>query len=256
MASGVYRQSGNVLLRPSEIGLHAHAQETPRPSRLHRYDEAGALRIRECSDRGGKFDIWVRQVSGGDPVQITKGPGHNWQPDWSPDGKYIAYRSENGEGGLFVIPALGGVGMERRIASFGYHPRWSPDSSQILFQTTHFPNLNRIHVVGLDGSAPREIAADFKSRHPETLSAAWHPDGKRVSIWTDEEGPSPSFWTLPIAGGAAVKSEIPAADRKTVWRGADQAGVNGYWIPSSHGRLREARFISSAHFEGPETPGR
>lgn len=25
------------------------------------------------SDRGGKFDIWVQQVSGGDPIQITKG---------------------------------------------------------------------------------------------------------------------------------------------------------------------------------------
>ena len=166
--------------------------------------------IAYSSDRGGKFDVWVRQVSGGDPVQITKGPGHNWQPDWSPDGKFIAYRSENGEGGLFVIPALGGAGMERKVASFGYHPRWSPDSSQILFQTTHFPNLNRIHVVGLDGSAPREVAADFKSQHPDTLSAAWHPDGKRISIWADEDGPSPGFWTLPIGGGPAVKSEIPA----------------------------------------------
>ena len=91
--------------------------------------------IAYSSNRGGKFDIWVQQVSGGDPVQITKGPGHNWQPDWSPDGKYIAYRSEDGEGGLFVIPALGGEGLERKIASFGYYPRWSPDSSQILFQT-------------------------------------------------------------------------------------------------------------------------
>ena len=120
--------------------------------------------IAYSSDRGGKFDIWVQQVSGGDPVQITKGPGHNWQPDWSPDGKYIAYRSEEGEGGLFVIPALGGPGFERRIASFGYHPRWSPDSSQILFQTTHFTDLNRIHVVGLDGSPPREIDSEIKSR--------------------------------------------------------------------------------------------
>src|SRR5215469_15197146 len=33
------------------------------------------------SDRGGKFDIWVQQVSGGEPVQATKGPGDKWQPD-------------------------------------------------------------------------------------------------------------------------------------------------------------------------------
>src|SRR5207249_9352221 len=77
--------------------------------------------IAYSSNRGGKFDIWMRQVSGGDPVQITKGSGHNWQPDWSPDGKYIAYRSEEGKGGLFVISALGCAGFERRSASFGLH---------------------------------------------------------------------------------------------------------------------------------------
>jgi Tol biopolymer transport system component len=48
----------------------------------------------------------VQQISGGNSVQITKGPRQNWQPDWSPDGKYIAYRSENGNGGLFVVPRL------------------------------------------------------------------------------------------------------------------------------------------------------
>jgi hypothetical protein len=30
--------------------------------------------IAYSSDRGGKFDVWVKQVSGGDPVQVTKGP--------------------------------------------------------------------------------------------------------------------------------------------------------------------------------------
>jgi len=171
--------------------------------------------IAYSSDRGGKFDIWVRQVSGGDPVQITTAPGQNWQPDWSPDGKYIAYRSEDGEGGLFVVPALGGKGLEKRIATFGYRPRWSPNASQILFQTTQVYGLNRIYVVDLDGSAPREIAAEFLSRKAvglwnSALSAAWHPDGKRVSIWLGQEQPSPSFWTLPIAGGAAVKSTVPS----------------------------------------------
>jgi serine/threonine protein kinase len=41
--------------------------------------------IAYSSNRGGKSDIWVQQVSGGNPVQVTRGPGYNWQPDWSPD---------------------------------------------------------------------------------------------------------------------------------------------------------------------------
>ena len=116
--------------------------------------------IAYAGDRGGKFDIWVQQVSGGDPVQITKRPGHNWQPDWSPNGEYIAYRSEGGGGGLFVVPALGGV--ERRITSFGYNPRWSPDGSRLLFQTDQFTRnitkgSNRVYVVDADGGSLREV---------------------------------------------------------------------------------------------------
>lgn len=94
--------------------------------------------IAYSSDRGGKFDIWVQQVSGGNPSQITRSTGQNWQPDWSPDGKYIAYRSEEGDGGIYITPALGGVGQQRKIASFGYYPHWSPDGSRILFQINIF----------------------------------------------------------------------------------------------------------------------
>ena len=174
--------------------------------------------IAYSSNRGGKFDIWVQQVSGGDPVQITKGPGHNWQPDWSPDGKFIAYRSENGNGGLFVVPALGGEGLERRIAPFGYYPRWSPDSSQILFQTQFTPLevSDKFYVVQLDGGPPREVLAEFLARHKlRPGSAAWHSDGKRVTVWLSDGAPSPNFWTVPIAGGGVgIKSEIASAITK------------------------------------------
>jgi DNA-binding winged helix-turn-helix (wHTH) protein len=147
--------------------------------------------IAYSSNRGGKFDIWVQQVSGGDPVQITKGPSHNWQPDWSPDGKFIAYRSENGDGGLFVVPALGGEGLERRIAPFGYYPRWSPDSLQILFQTTQLAVGNRFYIANLSGSPPHEV---FRGLFPDSVpsvSAAWHPDGKRITAWAWDSAPAP-----------------------------------------------------------------
>jgi Tol biopolymer transport system component len=111
---------------------------------------------------------------------------------------------------LYVIPALGGEGLARKIASFGYYPRWSPDSSQILFQTNQNSDMNRFDVVGLDGSPPREVSTEFFAKHPflSTKSAAWHPDGKRVSFWVWGLGSIPAFWTVPIAGSAGVKSEI------------------------------------------------
>jgi len=193
--------------------------------------------IAYSSDRGGKFDIWVQQVSGGDPLQITRGPGQHWQPDWSPDGKYIAYRSENGEGGLFIVPALGGAGLERKIASFGYFPRWSPDSSRILFQTTQFASMNRFYVADLDGSPPREVLAEILVQHETSaISAMWHPDGKRVSVWIWEDAPYPSFWTASIAGGAAVKSEIAAEIAKQLEEVTVGGGLRDFkfsWAPSA-----------------------
>jgi Tol biopolymer transport system component len=167
--------------------------------------------IAYSSDRGGKLEIWVQQVSGGDPVQVTKGPGDNWQPDWSPDGKYITYRSEEGDGRLFIIPALGGAGLEKKIASFGYYPRWSPDSSRLLFQSTEFTGASRFYVVGVDGETPRQVLTKFTggpySGH-FPISAAWHPDGQRISVWVWGNSDPGGFWTGPAEQGTAVKSQI------------------------------------------------
>ena len=174
------------------------------------------------SDRGGKFDIWVQQVSGGDPIQITKGPGQNWEPDWSPDGKYIAYRSEEGDGGIYIVPALGGAGLERKIAPFGYNPRWSPNSLQVLFQTSiSYPN--RFYVAQLDGSAPSEVLADFLTQNNLFAgSAAWYPDGKRVTVWAADSSPTPSFWMVPIAGGPGVKFDIAFAVQRKLAEASTQ----------------------------------
>jgi Tol biopolymer transport system component/DNA-binding winged helix-turn-helix (wHTH) protein len=198
--------------------------------------------------RGGKFDIWVQQVSGGDPIRITKGPGHNWQPDWSPDGKYIAYRSEDGNGGLFIVPALGGEGLSRRIAPFGYSPHWSPDGSEILFQITQLP-WTRFFVVSLDGSQPHEILTEFMVKHPlALLSAAWHPDGKRVTVWAQDAELVPSFWTVPVLGDEGVRSEVDPQVTKAL-RDVSMGGIVDWaedrkfsWAPSGNAIYFERTF--------------
>ena len=210
--------------------------------------------IAYSSDRGGKFDIWVQQVSGGDPVQITKGPGDKSQPDWSPDGKYIAYRSEEGDGGLFIIPALGGAGLERPISSFGYYPRWSPDSSRLLFQSSEMIGSSRFYVVGTDGETPRQVLTKFAEgpyeNHP-AISAAWHPDGQRISVWVWDNSDPVSFWTAAAEQGTAVKSQISPEILKQI--GGVSAGSwgfrNGQTISSSLGHLRVRQSTLSVPFE-------
>jgi Tol biopolymer transport system component len=87
--------------------------------------------IAYSSDRLGNADIWVQPVGGGDPVQVTRSPAQDTQPAWSPDGSSLVFRSERDGGGLYIVPALGGV--ERQLTSFGTNPSWSPGTQRSCF---------------------------------------------------------------------------------------------------------------------------
>ncbi len=47
-------------------------------------------------------------------------------PDWSPDGKLIAFASTRDGGGIFVV-GTDGKGIRRVTATRGKTPEWSPD---------------------------------------------------------------------------------------------------------------------------------
>src|SRR6185312_3304176 len=55
-----------------------------------------------ASNKAGNFDLYTQPVNGGNPVQVTQHPAHDWQPDWSVNGR-IVFRSERDGGGLYVV---------------------------------------------------------------------------------------------------------------------------------------------------------
>ena len=192
------------------------------------------------SDRNSNLDIWIQAVDGGNPVQVTSSPAHDWQPDWSADGRSLVFRSERGEGGLYVVPILGGA--EQQIASFGYHPRWSPDGTRILFQRSNFPGrvlgAREIYTVTLDGRPPQKMLSAFLNEFG-SFNTAWYPDSRRISVWGNHLKEGLTFWTVPLdASGPPVKSELAAPVRERFskaslrFTNADDLPLSFLWSPS------------------------
>ena len=80
-------------------------------------------------DRNGNWDLYVKLIGGGEPLQLTRSDRHEVSPVWSPDGNQIAFLRETGEGSdIVVMPALGGA--ERILGTTATKrqagPTWSP----------------------------------------------------------------------------------------------------------------------------------
>jgi Tol biopolymer transport system component len=188
--------------------------------------------IAYASDRTGNFDIWVQSVGGGDPVQVTRSVAHDLQPDWSSDGSTLVFRSERDGGGLFLVPALGGV--ERQLTSFGSYPFWSPNSSEILFmEETRLGSSEaplRLFVVSPEEGTPREILADFFSGGSWSWIAS-HPDG-RISAMGKHRQLGRGFFTVARDGMQLVQSEESPGFPLRVYVGGGFVRRRFRWHPS------------------------
>jgi tricorn protease len=116
----------------------------------------------------------------GDIRNITNSPGvADRDPAWSPDGKWIAYFSdESGEYALH-LRAQNGMGEVRKInlgnpPSFFYGPTWSPDSKKIAYTDTR---LN-LWYVDLDKPTPVKIDTDYYES--QGLNPDWSADSRWI----------------------------------------------------------------------------
>jgi Tol biopolymer transport system component/DNA-binding winged helix-turn-helix (wHTH) protein len=174
-----------------------------------------------ASDRSGEgnLDIWVQYIGGGQPLRLTNDPADESQPSFSPDGSKIVFRSEIGEGGIYVMPVLGG--KPRLIATKGRNPRFSPDGTLIAYWDNGARGLDpliisgrtvKMYVVPSNGGPFTQVRPEFDvARFP-----LWTPDGKNLLFWgaqepeimgnvlARDEGQKGDWWVTPLHEGAPV----------------------------------------------------
>src|SRR6266566_61488 len=122
-----------------------------------------------ASDRQGNggLAIWTRRFDSGKSVRLTSGDFNETDPDFSPDDRLIAYRSERDGGGIYVQPTAGGS-PPKLMAKNGRKPRFSPDGKWIAFFTrsgmedeSASLGLGQVFIVPAVGGTPKRIQPYF-----------------------------------------------------------------------------------------------
>src|SRR5437868_1763448 len=63
--------------------------------------------------RSRQSDIYVIAASGGTPRRLTTGPSGNFMTSWSPDGRWIYFKSQrSGSNQIWRIPVTGGSAIQ------------------------------------------------------------------------------------------------------------------------------------------------
>lgn len=151
---------------------------------------------------GFRGEIVTLPAEKGDARNLTETPGaHERYPAWSPDGRSIAWFSDESGENQLVLAAQGGNRKPTSIAldgaGFYETPTWSPDSRQIAFAD----NSRTLRVVDVASGKARVVARDPIYGVFSNISHSWSPDSrwiayavgtktgfKRVEIYDTKDG--------------------------------------------------------------------
>ena len=131
------------------------------------------------SDHDATPDIWLRQVSGGEPVRLTNDDVQESDLAFAPDGDTIYFtRSEGGNDAIWQTGALGGQPRKVIAGSHGAAP--SLDGRRLAYMYREADNSETLIVSALDGSDRRPLARQIPN-FPRSRPA-WSRDGNSVSF--------------------------------------------------------------------------
>ncbi|HEU0177775.1 MAG TPA: PDZ domain-containing protein [Blastocatellia bacterium] len=119
----------------------------------------------------------------GDPRNLTNTPGvMERSPAWSPDGKWIAYFSdESGEYELHVRDQKGAGEVKKfkpgAPQTFYFMPTWSPDSKKIAY----FDKKLQLWYLEIEKGAPVKVDSNPVGLNDDVMQSAWAPDSRWIA---------------------------------------------------------------------------
>jgi TolB protein len=183
--------------------------------------------------------LWRQRVDSSDTIQLTDGPGYDYQPDWSPDGKsvvYVSYQKDAMELRLLDLPS-GKTKLLTNGGAVNVEPRWSPNGKQIVWVSTRYSR--RFHIfmadfadgelknaVRLTGETSSSLPRYYYSAYDMEINPVWTRDGKEI-LFVSNKGHiygTGGFWRMK-AEPAAEPREIHYEE--TSWKAKPDFSSDG-----------------------------
>ncbi len=163
-------------------------------------------------------DIWVQQIrSAGAPLRLTTDAGNDYNPVWSPDGRWIAFlrsQSEAGRSELRLIPPLGGP--ERKIAEIRLrggtwvappYITWCPESDCLVVTNTQGEGKpDALFVISPETGEKKALTHPQFPEGSDT-SPAISPDGRWLVFRRMPALYASELYALPIGPGLTSAGE-------------------------------------------------
>jgi Tol biopolymer transport system component len=157
----------------------------------------------------GVQGIFVVDLDGTHQRQIQP-PRGGLFPDWSPDGRRIAFSTLRADGTETIVTTdPDGTHVHDTGVVGGECAEWSPDSARLLY--CHHPGNGDfdVWVMDADGGHRRRLTRSGGRDYP----GAWSPDGRRIAF-ASQRGGSFDVWVMD-ADGSGQHRLTSAADQES-----------------------------------------
>ncbi len=150
-----------------------------------------------------RMDVWIASSNGDKPVQITKTPGMEIWPGWSPDGRMINYivRHSQTARTSYVVSVSDGKTTKILDTGPGRIHTWSPDSKKLAIESEGL-----ISFVSVADGGTQQIAKLKDLNLERVFYISWSPDGKYIACVGKhiEKGDAGPIFIIPVEGGKAT----------------------------------------------------
>ena len=197
-------------------------------------------------------EILTAPAEKGDIRNLTRTPSvEERNPAWSPDGKSIAYFSdESGEYALHIVDQSG-LGAVKKInlgnpPSFFYNPLWSPDSKKIAYTDKR---LN-LWYVDVEKGVPVKATTELFEDPSSAMNPAWSPDSKWLTYTKFLENHLHTVFVYSVENGK--ESQITDGTADSTFPVFDKNGKTLYFASSTDVGLTNG-WLDLSSFQHPLT---